>query len=112
MFEKEWLLVNENIIKRDDCYNLKIGGNGSWDHINNSRDFKPHNKKLANNRDYNDINFRNKLSKISMKKRMQNGEIPFKNTKGFTVGYTHSEETKRRISEKNKGKVSSTKGRL
>ena len=35
MYEKEAEIVNESFLKRDDVYNIMLGGNGGWDHINN-----------------------------------------------------------------------------
>lgn len=34
MLQKEREIVNEQFIKRTDVYNLKLGGEGSWDYVN------------------------------------------------------------------------------
>lgn len=36
MYEKEKQIVNEDIVKNSNTYNIKMGGSGGWDHI----DFK------------------------------------------------------------------------
>ena len=45
-------LVTEEFCKRDDTYNICIGGKGGWSYINSNRNFSEHNMKLAKNRDY------------------------------------------------------------
>jgi group I intron endonuclease len=36
MYNREAELVNEEFLKREDIYNLKLGGEGGWDYLNNS----------------------------------------------------------------------------
>ena len=37
MDNKEAEIVNEEFLKRDDVYNLKLGGEGGWDYLNSSK---------------------------------------------------------------------------
>lgn len=38
MYAKEKEIINEDFVRRQDVYNIKIGGLGGWDHIDNSGD--------------------------------------------------------------------------
>lgn len=111
MYATERSIVNESQVKDLMCYNLKIGGEGGWSCI----DFSARNKRISKIRDYSSSEYSEKLShsmKNAMKIRIESGEKPFSNSRGFSSGSNHSEATKKKISEANKGKTSSTKGRL
>ena len=85
MFLKEAEYVNSAWVEDPNTYNLKIGGEGGWDYINKSGIRWDEEKK--------------KLHSIEMKKKRVLGEWAPKNpTYGFK-GKTHSDETKKRISE-------------
>lgn len=40
MYAKEAEIVNESFVARNDTYNIKCGGRGGWDHINNNPELK------------------------------------------------------------------------
>lgn len=101
MIELESELVNETFIERDDTYNIKLGGKGGFDHIDNSGKSRPVEvresiskgmKKVRCDEEYN-----KKLLLACRKARLQ-GKIP--NPPPFT-GKLHTEESKRKIGEAN-----------
>ena len=95
---KEKEIVNNLIVEDDESYNLKIGGEGGWDHIITMI------KK--------DIKFKKNLySKVSetIKKLYKEGKIKsnwdeYNRSKPFK-GKTHSKESKKKISKNNKSKL-------
>lgn len=101
MYAKEAEIVTEEFLKGN-VYNLKLGGEGGWDHICNSPDFSSicssgvseSNKR----RDYSGIS---KKVSDSMKEQYKSGErqIP-KNFINSMLGKSHTSETKNKISEK------------
>ena len=110
MFEMEAKLVNSDFVERKDTYNLKEGGNGGFDFINKnginnlSNQFKTagnaHKKsRIENPEKFVEIN---KAAGKRLKEMHQKGLIKYDT---FT-GKTHSEESKKKISEARKGKVS------
>ena len=104
MYEMEANLVNEDFVKRNDTYNMKIGGFGGWDHVNDLSD-----KHLARCRfnalKTNSIPWSNKR-KNKASKRIKN---EYKNKKRVVLdifkysmlGKIHTEETKKSIGIKN-----------
>ena len=110
MYAKEAEIVNEDFLSTENTYNLKVGGFGGWDYINNDELLRINkNKKaryLANvtiREKYNVDNVsqlqqvKEKLS-IAGKKRYDSG---FRLLGSFS-GLKHSDKTKEQISQKNK----------
>jgi len=113
MYEKEAEIVNEDFISEENTYNIKIGGFGGWDFINK-------NEIMHNGMSRNEFNkMVSPFSKFSEEKRQEilnkasisviekgswkNGinTIKEKYPQGTFSGKCHSEETKRKIGEKN-----------
>lgn len=99
---KESEIVNDEFINREDTYNLKLGGEGGWDFINN---------KLIYDIDH----MVKKYDKISMslKEQYKKGNIigwKFVNNNpdipNGMLGKKHSIQTKNKISENNGNKLS------
>jgi group I intron endonuclease len=99
--EKEVVDINEM------TYNLCTGGQGGFSYINKNINLTERNRKISASRDYNDPVFRkNHLEAIIKsipfrKKPTYTEESRLRMTNSFT-GKTHTEESKRKISEKNK----------
>lgn len=91
---KEFELVNEHFIDRDDTYNFKIGGEGGWDHIF---------RKLKEDDSFREKMYKNHSKKISALheagvlpgfSKMNKEDPPFK-------GKRHSFDSKKKISKNN-----------
>jgi len=109
MFEMESELVNEDFVERDDTYNLKLGGFGGFDHLNDgSEEHKLRASKGGRTVDISHRingylksfeneewvqNYRKKLSLAAQKFYANGGKSGFK-------GKKHSEEFKHRISKR------------
>ena len=109
MFNMESELVNEEFVSRDDTYNLKIGGEGGWDHINSNKlNGYSTNKanqvwliKLENDKAFKDslIEHLTIISAIGVNKCKELYPC------GTFFTRTHSDETKAKMSEKAKLRV-------
>lgn len=105
MFSKELEIVNENFVSRSDTYNVKLGGDGGWDYVRNSPNFKEICAKgvsESNLRRIDDVvTYAETNGKISdtMKMHYANGTriAPVDFGKKF-LGKTHSAESKSKIS--------------
>ena len=89
-YKVEEFLVTDNLIKRDDCYNMKVGGVGgpTLNGIKNGMYGKTHT--------------------LETRKKMSEAHI---GKPSWNKGKHFSEETKEKISNANKGKESSFKGK-
>ena len=111
MFNKEKEIVNEEFIKRDDVYNIKLGGNGGWYNLNygeqkhlNKRFNSEYQSKISGVKKFTK-NQRRQYSKKGIEKLLEmideNGGIWWKSV-GF-LGKSHSKETKAIMSKKKQG---------
>ncbi|UGO49506.1 seg-like homing endonuclease GIY-YIG family [Klebsiella phage vB_KaeM_Merci] len=115
MFKHESLIVNEEFVKSDNTYNLKIGGEGGFDYLNSSywtldkmtirgrAGATAVCRKIKNDPEFK-LKFSNKIKAgitPVIRKRITEGVKAniAKNGNPF-LGKTHSSETKRKISDK------------
>ncbi|UOK16814.1 putative homing endonuclease [Vibrio phage phiKT1024] len=120
MFSRESELVNEEFVARDDTYNLKEGGSGGWDYVNDNyintqnRDYKKKyldvkDKLLKASNDFwknsPDEVIENVKSKRVRTLRERYGDDAFKTFEGKR----HTQDTLNKMSKAKKGKY---KGRL
>lgn len=109
MYAKEAEIVNKDFLIEENTYNLKIGGFGGWDYLNetglnNSTKSKEllqkpgyiHAEKLRNDVEYK----KQHIERVSerFKKLHREGKIKY----GTFTGKKHSEETKKKISQSHK----------
>jgi group I intron endonuclease len=103
MYAKEAEIVNDEFLTEENTYNLKRGGFGGWDYVNETVDFVARNTKASQNG-----NNHNKRSS-SVRHCWTNGcytdrEVSEKFTisaRTSFLGKSHTEETKKKIGQKN-----------
>lgn len=107
-FELEKLIVDEDFVTRDDCYNLTLGGNGGWMHMDYKKDHKGFKGKKHTEE------WKRNMSDIAKKRKRKPHSEETKAkiraaTKGINkgnkhrLGKTHTEATKQLISKRMKG---------
>lgn len=102
MYKKEAEIVNEIFVKRNDTYNIKVGGIGGFDHINNNIILSKKRVEQCKNA----LRIKKSpemLAEIKEKRRKTISErYPLNSLKNSFLGKKHKEETKMIISRKNK----------
>lgn len=94
MFDMEALLVNDRFVKRKDTYNIKEGGSGGFDHIDNSGE---------NNPMYGKPSPKGMSGKKMRKESLRYGNKNHNYRKQFCsfAGKCHTDETKQKIGQTN-----------
>lgn len=109
MFEMESELVNGDFVKREDTYNLKEGGSGGWEYINENipyvdRGFDFINKNNLNNKVQQNLKGSNKHKEL-LETNLEYRENWIKglkeNCNKAFKGKKHTDEAKRKIGEAN-----------
>ncbi len=111
MYNLESELVTEDFIKRNDTYNMKIGGSGGWDfcNTNNKRvDISEQFKRNPIIKDKSLLNANKRLSELRLdeswkSKVSRKQSLSAKGNQRF-LGKTHTDETKKRMSLSHEGK--------
>jgi hypothetical protein len=109
MFDMEALLVNDKFIKRKDTYNIKEGGSGGFDHINNNLEL--YEDKIADGRKkgYSKMRERytdNEWLELQSEKGIKGSIVAKEMYKSGIItnnwlGRHHTEETKQKMSKSN-----------
>lgn len=86
--QKEREIINEDFLKRDDVYNIKLGGEGGWDHTwHSEKRFKAVRESFAEGR--------SKGWNLTHEQRSKIGRSSF-------LGKKHTEESKKKIGDAKK----------
>jgi hypothetical protein len=108
MYAKEAELVNDDFLTEENTYNLKKGGYGGFDYLNNWKENPAHSKEhMTKMRNLIPIESQRKASKLGMQKYkemfIKNGnKIWWVQPKGF-AGKKHSDDTKNKIKQRRAG---------
>src|SRR6516164_1049253 len=118
MYAKEAEIVNEDFLVSENTYNLRIGGFGGFDWINQDKQLlAERNRRISKQRDYQNTEYREKVSKKSKASRQNPSSRMAEASKRFAAaaagafkGKKHTTQTKEKISTANKGKIPWNKG--
>jgi hypothetical protein len=111
MYAKEAEIVNEDFLVTENTYNLKVGGFGGWDYVNDPSLFhnRSHSKEHMTMMSHKGLEKRNKILKEYHSKEQWSNKFRQKVSEGVNLyfdrggvgaflGKTHTEETKRKLS--------------
>jgi group I intron endonuclease len=108
MYAKESEIVNEDFLEEQNCYNIKIGGFGGWDYINNNVELRVLKNKKARNTTNDKIKQKYGVSNSSQIDRVRqkasermiklHAEGKFTSSTSGFIGKKHSEKSKQLIS--------------
>ena len=113
MNAKEAEIVNEDFLAESNTYNLKVGGFGGWDYINNNEDLRvAKNKKARKNANKKGALEKAKKAKaelmkdpVYVKQIGQKISEANKGKHGIFKGKKHSQESRKKMSLSSKGKT-------
>jgi hypothetical protein len=111
MYNLERELVTEDFIKRDDTYNMRVGGSGGWDFCNTNNKRVDISEQFKRNPLIKDKSLSNAMKRLSelrldetwKSKVSRKQSLAAKGNQRF-LGKTHTDETKKRMSLSHKGK--------
>jgi hypothetical protein len=116
MFDMESTLVNEDFVNDTNTYNLKVGGFGGWDYINENNLKNTTNWQVTGTNSFvikylNDPVFKEQIDEhLSIISKIGQEKLREKYINGWTFsGKSHTEETKKKMSESAKGKHDGSK---
>lgn len=112
MNAKEAEIVNEDFIARDDVYNIKLGGDGGWDHFNwknvpvEKQELRRQkiSQKLTNTKFSDERKLKHSIGHINAYKKDP--------TKCGMFGKVHSVESKEKMSKAHSGKKNNQYGKM
>ena len=107
MYNREQEVVNEELLKNPKCLNISIGGKGGWSRQQRSNGAIGMNKILWNNPEW--VKEKKKQLSVDIKKRHSLGLQKSIQENYSWNGKSHSDETKKKMSESRKGKGTGTK---
>lgn len=113
MYAKEAEIVNEDFLATENTYNLKIGGLGGWDYLNNKDKFDNPSHSLSHMKMMNDVDRESRQERLARLhedpvwksefiRKLREGQNKRINSPDYVpsfLGKSHTKETKRKISE-------------